>query len=391
MASTNKQNAKEDGDGACTGVEEVEKDDTGMEEAEEDDNVDVILGKMAYSKMVSKYTLVPPPLSKKSPFWKHYMCFSTAEHPEKAKKVVCMLCGRELTVNRGTSSISRHLEGQHRKIAIKTNKLNSRWEVPSLTKSKKEKKPAEPVPAPRKFIQPRNGLLDHYDKTDTMAVRKQKYVAACTGWALNKNIAFSMFSEETFRGMFTCMSPDAPAITKAAYNKCIREQVLRLGNYTQEATKLERELHVGATTTDHWTSNNDETFSTNTFHYIEEWNMKHFLIDLKVYHGRTTGEKIFEDQKKVMENQKGEKFILMCVTDTTANMGKLGQYLRKEGEEHGYCVDHNIQCTARLAFNGKLTRLISDRFTCESSHPGVLLYVMPPISQMIIYRGQMVR
>ena len=49
----------------------------------------------------------------------------------------------------------------------------------------------------------------------------------------------------------------------------------------------------------------------------------------------------------------------MGVTDTTGNMGKLGEYLRDHGYEHAYCTDHNFHRNALLAFLGEFIRLLS--------------------------------
>ena len=46
-------------------------------------------------------------------------------------------------------------------------------------------------------------------------------------------------------------------------------------------------------------------------------------------------------------------FDTIGITDTTGNMGKLGQYLRDNNKEHGYCTDHNLHLVAKLAFDRK--------------------------------------
>ena len=41
----------------------------------------------------------------------------------------------------------------------------------------------------------------------------------------------------------------------------------------------------------------------------------------------------------------------IAITDTTRNMGKLGQYCRENGCRHGYFTDHNFHCNVMKAFN----------------------------------------
>ena len=76
------------------------------------------------------------------------------------------------------------------------------------------------------------------------------------------------------------------------------------------------------------------------------------MIDFKVFHGSTSGERIHEDQKSILEEFSDKPFVVMGVTDTTGSMGVLGRLMRDEGYEHGYCSDHNFHLNAILAFNG---------------------------------------
>jgi hypothetical protein len=88
----------------------------------------------------------------------------------------------------------------------------------------------------------------------------------------------------------------------------------------------------------------------------DNWEMKSACLDFKVFHGSTTGANIYEDIMSVLEKYKGETTMVMDtvgVTDTTGNMGKLGQFLRNNGHEHAYCTDHNFHLNAKLAFERK--------------------------------------
>ncbi len=41
------------------------------------------------------------------------------------------------------------------------------------------------------------------------------------------------------------------------------------------------------------------------------------------------------------------------ITDTTGNMGKLGQHIRENGCRHGYCTEQNFHCNDIKACNHK--------------------------------------
>ncbi len=84
--------------------------------------------------------------------------------------------------------------------------------------------------------------------------------------------------------------------------------------------------------------------------------MKYSCLDFKVFHGSTSGANIYKDIMLVLAKYNDETMMVMDtvgVTDTTGNMGKLGQLLRDNGHEHAYCTDHNFHLNAKLAFECK--------------------------------------
>jgi hypothetical protein len=99
-------------------------------------------------------------------------------------------------------------------------------------------------------------------------------------------------------------------------------------------------------------------YSTVTAHFINSnWNLESCILDLKVFKGTTTGEAIYNDIAQVLQKFQGSNATVILdsigITDTTGNMGKLGQYCRENGRRHGYCTDHNFHRNAILAFNGE--------------------------------------
>ena len=154
--------------------------------------------------------------------------------------------------------------------------------------------------------------------------------------------------------MFEPLHVDSKKITDSGNGRAVRKEVYKLGKIAKDAVLIEIQDHEGSWTSDHWTGSKGETFTTTTYHYIEDWEMRTAMIDFKVHHGRTTGEKIFEDQISVLDGYSEKpSFSLIGITDTTGNMGKLGEHLRADGREHAYCTDHNFHLNAKLAFLGK--------------------------------------
>ena len=82
--------------------------------------------------------------------------------------------------------------------------------------------------------------------------------------------------------------------------------------------------------------------------------METVLLDFKDHKGRTTGEWIYKDQVEVLGRYSTNSiFTLMGVTKTTGSMGTLGRHLRKNGQEHAFCTNHNLNLNATLALNGE--------------------------------------
>ena len=60
--------------------------------------------------------------------------------------------------------------------------------------------------------------------------------------------------------------------------------------------------------------------------------------------------------KRVLTKYNGDStivFDVIGITDTTGNMGVLGQHCQANGEEHAYCIDHVCHLNAKIAFARK--------------------------------------
>jgi len=84
--------------------------------------------------------------------------------------------------------------------------------------------------------------------------------------------------------MFKPFNKNASLITNFD-RRGIRDKVERLGRLAEKATEKEMSGRRGvAWTTDHWTSSNDETYTTVTAHYIDDhWKLQSAVLDFKVF------------------------------------------------------------------------------------------------------------
>jgi hypothetical protein len=301
----------------------------------EDDDVEV----------VERHT-IPPPAKFRAAAWRHFSLPHPFHHKDIAQdSAICNLCPKNSTqavVKRsggGTTGLNRHLERHH---------LNE-WDELNETKASNSNSSGKGKQSLIKnFGEP---ILSNED-------RKKQFRMAAATYSVVEATPFIEFTKPTFRKLFEPLNKDAPKIVNIGVDS-VRTKVMELGRIVKEATKREVKEHRVSWTSDHWTGADDVTYTTTTAHYIDEesWLLKALCIDFKAFEGSTTGARIYADAKDVMDRYGLDTstivFETIGITDSAGNMGVLGDYLRKNGQEHGYCVDHVFHLNAKLAFNRK--------------------------------------
>ena len=128
---------------------------------------------------------------------------------------------------------------------------------------------------------PGGTILAYYKpKPSEMSLLEMKslYVTAAASWAVTHGIPWTMFSSPTFRNLFLPLNSKALQIVNVDGPK-IRQQVMKLGKYAEEAIECELKGKRLAWTSDHWTGPNDETYTTVTAHYMSDnWEMKKLFL-----------------------------------------------------------------------------------------------------------------
>ena len=297
-------------------------------------------------------------LGKKVPskVWCHFKVFHNVIHPDRKGQAACILCFNAKNYANGTiglkggntSGLIRHMKLYHTKEYNETMKgnLESQCQDISLIFQLQEK---------QRYI----GTGD----------AKELFKTAVSSWMIDKGIPFSMVEEKTFRKMFEPLNKKAAEIVNVD-RRSIREVVVRHGRLAEESTQIEMEGQEVVWTTDHWTGPNDQTYSTVFAHFITaNWSNVLCILDLKVFKGTTTGEAVYNDITHVLQKFQGNRMTVILdsigITDTTGNMGKLGQYCRENGRRHGYCTDHNFHRNAILAFNGEYLDWMNAHHLCQ--------------------------
>ena len=308
------------------------------------------------------------------------MRFDPEHHKNKSLKAVCNLCKcdgkhKEIAITaKGTTGMKRHLESRHLKVY---DELKREEAVAKAAEGSKLRK-----------------ISSIFKPTNQTAEMKHLYKKAVTACIIDNALPISIVESESFRAMFAPLNKDAHKIVNIA-STTVREEVLVMGRYAQDATIKEMTGKKVALTSDHWTGKNQLTYGALTSHFITNlWEMESVLLDFKLFEGRTTGSLIFNDITSVLDRFKGvgndtvlvhtvnsddfpeykdtedvndtpkQHLDTILITDTTGNMGKLGEYLRQNNQEHGYCFAHLMHLTAGIAFDRKsLTDFINEYLT----------------------------
>jgi len=309
----------------------------------DDDSVEIVEVAAVEGVDDKQWHLIKP-TTLTSKWWGAFMKFNPNKHPGMQDQAACNICFEEKKYTRGTvmakagstSGLSRHYQTHHR---AKYEEITS----------------SVPKPVGNKVLPFHSKPKEHYMGVQDI---KRHFQLAGASWCIDCDQPFSQFEQQSFRNMFLPLNKHADQIVNTS-RRAIREKVYDLGRYTEQASYKEicgREL---AWTTDHWTGPNDETYSDVTGHWIsDDWVMNSALLDFKVFKGTTTGEAIYLDIEQVLAKFQGGNTTVVLdtigITDTTGNMGKLGQYCRNNGRRHGYCTDHNFHRNAIKAFKRKL-------------------------------------
>jgi hypothetical protein len=313
-----------------------------------------------------EWKLISPPESR-CVYWGKFMRFDLNHHPEKKNVAVCILCmedskHKEIKMKTGnTAGLKSHLQSIHVSVydelcvadaANKASKTNKTTTISSIFKQKLQ-----------------------------LSDLKHLYTMGAAICIIDNSLPLSIVESNSWRTMFVPLHRDARNIVNIS-SRAVREQTLHLGRIARQATILEMRGIKMAVTTDHWTGADQLTYGAVTAHHIDkDWKMASVLIDFKVFEGRTTGALIFEDISSVLDKYKikinhdglalgatvdsggganntmdaiiDEPIDTIVVTDTTSNMGKLGEFLRSDKREHGYCFAHLLHLVAGIAFDRK--------------------------------------
>ncbi len=281
------------------------------------------------------------PTGKTGAFWRFYLLYHPNHHPGNLQNVAhCTICQTDISIKgRTTTGLTKHLQFKHREQyeSMNDNKADDSHTSVASIFPKRAKEP-------------------------DIKERKMMFIYVARNFIIEGCHPFNMVENTDFRNLLRPFHKDADQITNVSRDR-VREDIMSLGGLAIKATKLEVEKHKGSWTTDHWTGCDDATYTTTTFHFIKkDWKLQSLIVDFKVFHGTTSGEAIYIDQVTVLEKFTTKSNVVIGISDTAGNMGVLGQYLRRNGMEHGYCTDHVMHLVALKAFSSEYQTALDNQF-----------------------------
>ena len=267
-------------------------------------------------------------MAKKSQVWE-YFSFRKQDTEIDKTITVCNICKCEFKYATGsTSSMNNHLSRKH-DIVVKNVKVG-------VDEASGEK---------QQSVSKGNGQLRLHE---AFAIRNKLSRTSSRHTEITRSIGtfiakdmrpFSVLENEGFVNMIRVLEPkyDMPCRTHFS------EKVIpKLYEETREiVTKKMHQAEFIALTTDSWTSRATQSYNTITAHFLEDWNMRSFVLQTRVMQESHTAENLSEFLKSAVNEWKLKRLEMPSLTTDNArnilNAGKLAGF-----EPHIGCVAHTI-------------------------------------------------
>ena len=140
--------------------------------------------------------LVKPNKRLTSPWWKHYLVYNAAKHPNMTKVAYCNIggdkngiggCGCKIQIQHGTGGLKRHIAHKHYNAYVAIRRSGS----PSSTTPNKR-------PFNRDDWVTPSVAGRHFQIEDTIPERKKKYLARALYYTIHRSIPHATFEDPAF-------------------------------------------------------------------------------------------------------------------------------------------------------------------------------------------------
>jgi hypothetical protein len=278
-----------------------------------------------------------------------------------AQYAICNMCGdivlcrdpksRHIT----TSNMTRHLRSKH-KYPINGEEMSlARLKRTQEDEATKELKQQSILSSAKKK------LLFHKQIGPEV---KEDHQWKVVEYILTECLPFNTMEKKSFRDL-----PWASEYCSKMDKRTVQRLVEQKYSDVLARMRQQMEHQVVSVTLDHCTSNANHNYSGMSGHYIDDnWILQQHDLGCFLHEGKTTATAIKEDYLQKHFNELGLQHLHVAAitTDTEGKMNSFGVQLHEDlNIDHLYCVDHNIQLTAKLACDDKYFGFDADNNPCK--------------------------
>lgn len=157
-------------------------------------------------------------------------------------------------------------------------------------------------------------------KVPKLGSTQKTFINLCAEWVAINQRPISIVEDKGFRNLISHISPSLHSVSRQSVVRRLAEAVKQVDN--SNITSLTN-VKVMAATTDVWTSENSESYSSFTVSYIDEdWNFQNILLACSKINGRHTGKALSRFLVDTAEKVGITRKVAFVTTDSAANAKK---------------------------------------------------------------------
>lgn len=233
--------------------------------------------------------------------------------PSHKLKYKCKLCKTIGALGRGPSNLKAHFNHKHRATDVTVpfgNRNNSSVIVTSSVRNGLQKMVTAKVP--------KNGNA------------QSKFVRLCAEWIALNGRPLSIVEDEGFRKIMNHVAPKFNDISRQSVSKVLRQSE---SNVDKKISEELSGLDILCATTDVWTSENNDSYSSLTLSYIDDdWVYHSKLFSCSKINGRHTGKEL---SKFLIEESRRGNFLKKVAFVTTDSASNAKKQVELTAEEEG--------------------------------------------------------
>lgn len=319
-----------------SGESEIEDDPTPVAE-----NFDARQETSASSQMDVDYTGRP---SVRAPIWKHFRMAPNDEY-----RSLCKYCNTTFKIVTGsTTSMIRHLQKKHSKIAAEFNKEQSRRKAEKVGKMKKH---VDKLTSHQLTLQESFGGETKWSSDNPKSITLTKKIGI---WMAKSLHPYSLVEEEGLKDVLNEAVPKYTIPSRTTFSRNVIPQL-----YDEKRQQIMHELQSDlgtaesiSLTSDLWTSRTNDPYLALTLHYMSEtFSMKRFCLGNEYCPGEKTAECISDKICMILNDWDLASLTIpiYVVTDNGKNISKAVR--DKSNWTHLRCFAHTLQLALKDAKN----------------------------------------